>query len=382
MTQPIVALHLADTHLGYRQYSLFERELDIYRVFEKAVDTAVEERVDLVIHSGDFFDTSKPPPQAIRVALRALKRLAEHNIPIVAVLGDHDIPKRRGDHPLSIFEDLGLVRVLGVSKSDVQVRLRTRGGQEVVVAGLPHHKRSLRESLLLKLRALKPHDQLPSILVLHQGLEGYVLDHELSLHELPRGFSYYALGHVHKPSVIQHEGIVAAYPGSLDALRMDEAKYDHGVILAEIDKRGAILTRIRLETRPQLIHVIEYDRLESSLAGLARTLAGYKEKPLLHLVIRGKNIDRKRVYKLIQSYIGNKVIYVNVKIDEYIEEAGVTIDVDKGLDLLDIIEKRLGDKMLARLAEEIIEKVKLGAKEAEIEYLVEKYFRERYGGRP
>ncbi len=380
MPQTIVALHMADTHLGYRQYSIFERELDIYKVFQKAVETAIEERVDLVIHAGDFFDTSKPPPQAIREALRALRRLAEHNIPVVAVLGDHDIPKRRGDHPLSIFEDLGLVKVLGVTKSSMSIRVRSRSGQEVLVAGLPHHKRSIREALLLRLRSLKPHDEIPSILVLHQGLEGYVLEPELSISELPKGFSYYALGHVHKPAVIKSEEVTAAYPGSIDALRMDEAQYEHGVLLVEIDGRNAFPTRIRLESRPQLVYTLDYERLESSLASIARSLVEYKDRPLLHLIIRGKNIDRKRVYKLIQNYIGERALYVNVRIEEYIEEAGVTIDVDKGLDLFEIMEKRLGDKMLARLAEEIIERVKLGAKEVEIEYLVEKYFRDRYGG--
>ena len=30
--------HLADTHLGYRQYGLFEREKDFYEVFEKVID--------------------------------------------------------------------------------------------------------------------------------------------------------------------------------------------------------------------------------------------------------------------------------------------------------------------------------------------------------
>ena len=43
--------HLADTHLGYRQFGLLEREKDFYEVFDKIIDRIIEEKVDFVIHS-------------------------------------------------------------------------------------------------------------------------------------------------------------------------------------------------------------------------------------------------------------------------------------------------------------------------------------------
>ena len=46
--------HLSDTHLGYRQFGLNEREKDFYEVFELIIDKIIEENVDFVIHSGDF----------------------------------------------------------------------------------------------------------------------------------------------------------------------------------------------------------------------------------------------------------------------------------------------------------------------------------------
>lgn len=46
--------HLSDTHLGYRQYGLIEREDDFYNVFNEIVDKIIDERVDFVIHSGDL----------------------------------------------------------------------------------------------------------------------------------------------------------------------------------------------------------------------------------------------------------------------------------------------------------------------------------------
>ena len=34
--------HLADTHLGYRQYGLLEREEDFYDAFNKIIDDIIE----------------------------------------------------------------------------------------------------------------------------------------------------------------------------------------------------------------------------------------------------------------------------------------------------------------------------------------------------
>ena len=49
--------HLADTHLGHKQYNLEERENDIYDVLEEIGEIILEEKLDIVIHSGDLFDS-------------------------------------------------------------------------------------------------------------------------------------------------------------------------------------------------------------------------------------------------------------------------------------------------------------------------------------
>ncbi len=365
---------------------MYERELDIYELFNEAVEQAIRERVDLVVHSGDFFDSPRPPPQAIRAAVHTLRRLRERGIPVVAVLGDHDIPKRRGEHPLSILADLGLLRVLMLDEEST-LRLRTRSGVEVFLAGLPHHRRVSASKLKLRLSKLRPPDErIPKILVLHQGLEGYAPEPELNPSELPRGYSYYALGHVHAPQSLRVGAGLAVYPGSLDALRLDEAVYDHGFVIAEVDYESAVATQVKLSSRrPQLLIRVDYSKLVEQLHDAARKLsaASASKKPLVHIIVEGEKIDRQKVYKLIQSVIAPHALYVHLVVRERRVEAGrVTVeDISGKLDIHELLVKMLGgDKQLAELAYRLLELVSHGAGDAEIHHAVEEYFRARYGG--
>ncbi len=48
-------LHMADCHLGYRQYNLRERFNDFGQAFLNVIDTAIAEKVDFVLLAGDLF---------------------------------------------------------------------------------------------------------------------------------------------------------------------------------------------------------------------------------------------------------------------------------------------------------------------------------------
>jgi DNA repair exonuclease SbcCD nuclease subunit len=81
--------HFADTHLGYRQYGLAERENDFYERFDEIIDHMIENDVDCVIHSGDLFESPKPPIKALLTAQQGFMRLVSHNIPVYVIAGNH-----------------------------------------------------------------------------------------------------------------------------------------------------------------------------------------------------------------------------------------------------------------------------------------------------
>ena len=75
-------VHVSDTHIGFSAYrkvddetGINQREMDIYRRFAEFADKAIEIHPDLVIHSGDLFDSVRPSNRAISVALDNLARI-------------------------------------------------------------------------------------------------------------------------------------------------------------------------------------------------------------------------------------------------------------------------------------------------------------------
>jgi exonuclease SbcD len=385
-------LHVSDTHLGHRQYGLFERELDIYDVWDEIVEKALRERVDLVVHSGDLFDTSRPPPQAIRAAIRGLRRLREAGIPVVAVMGDHDIPKRRQLPPNAVLEDLGLLRTLGLRRPAEAAKLRTRSGAQVYVAGVSNQRGPhARQRLLEALRGLaRPPSDMASILVLHQTLQEVAPDYELSLGELPRGYSYYALGHVHLHRGWRLGDSYAAYPGSPEALRLDEAKQQPRrlVLLAEVvPSKTLSLGQLELERpRPQLVYEIEYrgmEELQARLREIRGRLAQYPadRRPILHLAIL--NVPRgvkTKIYQLAEQLFRSVTLTYRLRLEVEESDLPTSVQATRGqVSLEELLRALLRDPQLVELAHRIIDVAGSGDTKRSREEEILSLIKEAYG---
>jgi len=122
--------HLADTHLGRRQFNLDEREEDFYRAFHRIIDKIIEERVDFVVHSGDLFDDKKPSIKALLEVKKGVRKLADAGIKLYTVAGNHDIPKRTGALvPHELFDEVVLLESSFVVE------------KEVFIGGIPYFSR-------------------------------------------------------------------------------------------------------------------------------------------------------------------------------------------------------------------------------------------------
>lgn len=198
--------HLADVHLGFRQYhrqtpgGVNQREADIAAAFRAAVDGIIAARPDAVLVAGDLFHAVRPTNQAIVFAFRELQRLrsALPEAPIVVIAGNHDTP--RSTETGSI---LRLYAELGVELALDEPRRLSWPARDLSVLAVPYQALRSPERPVLRPDGPERHQ----VLLVHGEVEGVyppevsgaawggVLLHRDEVHA-PE-WSYVALGHYH-----------------------------------------------------------------------------------------------------------------------------------------------------------------------------------------
>ena len=294
--------HLADTHLGFRQFGLIEREKDFYEVFGKVIDKIIEEKVDFVIHSGDLFETARPSPNALLEFQKGLLKLKGAGIPMYAIAGNHDEVMRKGSIPPQvIFKKLGLKVISPINTNYTQ--------GDIFIAGLPYYPSSQNKVLKSKLVELskKAANYDKSVLVLHQGIDKYFnLQYELEIGDIPDNFDYYALGHLHNYINDSFGKGRLVYPGSSEVWKTNElADYRQngkGFVVVDFDGQKPIVKRVKVDIPREFIKkTIDYNELEAGIASIKQTIKDFDKKPILDLEIKNVDSDTNFVYDIINE---------------------------------------------------------------------------------
>jgi len=277
--------HIADPHLGIRQYhrqtsaGINQREADVAQAFRAAIDGVIAARPDVVVFAGDLFHSVRPSNSAIVFAFRQLQRLREAlpNAPVVLIAGNHDTPRTvETGSILRLFEELGVDVATDEPRRLVYPEL------DLSIFAVP------REAILsAEPPALQPEgSQKHQVLVAHFEVEGeYPLGHVateyggtvISRRELHlEGWTYIALGHYHT----QHQVAKNAwYSGSLDFIgpniwgeasdEVDHGSHGKGWLLVDLETQ-------RVERRPvpaaRAVLDLEPVRAEGKSAGVLDTL--------------------------------------------------------------------------------------------------------------
>lgn len=303
--------HLADTHLGYRQFGLIEREKDFYEVFGKVIDNIIEEKVDFVIHSGDLFETAKPSPMALLEFQKGLLKLKGAGIPMYAIAGNHDSVMRKGSIPPQvIFKKMGLKVISPINTNYMQ--------GDIFIAGLPFYPASQSGVLKSKLVELskKASSHEKSILVLHQGVDNYFdYQYELETGDIPDNFNYYALGHIHKYTLTDFGQGKLVYPGSTEVWKTDELKDYHengkGFVVVDFEGQKPTVKRVKVDLPREFIRrSIDYNKLESNIAGIKDTIKDFDKKPILILEINNVDSDTSVIYDMINEELGDLALMI------------------------------------------------------------------------
>lgn len=232
-------LHLSDSHIGYSTYNKLDengynqREVDVQNAFIQIIDFALEEKPDLVLHSGDLFDTVRPTNRAISFALEQILRLSKAGIPLVMIAGNHEAPRlRETGSVFRLFEHLD--SVFPVYKSAME---SFKFG-DLSVHALPH---CMDKPIFEKeLKLLKPDKKFKyNIAMLHAGVAGLSVFKTGEFNEqiahsggLDKNFDYIALGHYHDHCEVTDN---AVYAGSTERLGFGEVGQDKGFVMVDLD---------------------------------------------------------------------------------------------------------------------------------------------------
>jgi DNA repair exonuclease SbcCD nuclease subunit len=294
--------HISDTHLGLQQYGLEEREQDVYDSFNQTINISIKDHVDFVIFAGDIFHTPNPSGTAILQMANALKRLKENSIDSFFILGEHDISRMRATPVPYVYHNLQFSKYVGNGKPVYHKDVMIAGFDKIRKNELQPFEEKFREIDILA----KQHNG-HKILVLHQGItEVNQFAAELNSSDLPKNFTYYAMGHLHDKSVKQFDqlGGPLAYPGSTEMTTSEGIKEaEKGFFEVDISSQEAKPNWIKLDTRPQFSTKIESEDLDASISAILEKISAFDKKPIVEIKIIGKDIERDVVQTKISQII-------------------------------------------------------------------------------
>ena len=281
--------HISDTHLGLVQYGLGEREQDIYDSFNQAIDISINDKVDIVIFAGDVFHTPTPSGTAILQMANALKRLKQNGIESFFVLGEHDISRVRTTPIPYVYHNLEFSKYIGREEPVYY--------KNVMIIGLDKIRKNEMEGLeekFSKLESLASKHDGHKILVLHQGVtEINKFAGEINSTDLPKNFTYYAMGHLHDKFLKQYEHLKGplVYPGSTD-MTSNQGDVEKGFFEVDISETDAKPEWKKLDTRLQIIEKIEFEKIDSEIQELNEKISKLEKKPIIKIKIKGDNLER------------------------------------------------------------------------------------------
>lgn len=294
--------HISDTHLGLVQYGSEERAQDVYDAFNQSIDISIKDHVDFVIFAGDLFHTPNPSGTAILQMANALKRLKENSIDSFFILGEHDISRMRATPVPYVYHNLEFSKYVGRGKPVYHKDVMIVGFDKIRKSELASFEEKFREIDVLA----KQHNG-HKILVLHQGItEVNQFAAELNSADLPKSFTYYAMGHLHDKSVKQFDqlGGSLAYPGSTEMTTSEGIKEtEKGFFEVDISSKEAKPNWIKLDTRPQFSTKIESKNLDTSISKVLEKISTFDKKPVVEIKIIGKDIERDIVQTKISQII-------------------------------------------------------------------------------
>ncbi|MFA6023411.1 MAG: exonuclease SbcCD subunit D [Candidatus Pacearchaeota archaeon] len=188
--------HLGDCHLGGWRFPELQ-ELNM-QSFSMAIDISIKEKVDMLLITGDLFDSAYPAIEILKKAFAEFKKLKDAKIPCYIIAGSHDYSVA-GKTFLEVLEHAGFCEnVFKFEERDEKIILQPTIIKNFALYGYPGKKSGLEVPDLRRV-TLQDAPGFFKIFLLHTTITeaiGTLPIESISIKELPKA-DYYALGHLH-----------------------------------------------------------------------------------------------------------------------------------------------------------------------------------------
>ena len=268
---------MADVHLGAAIRGLQDA---IAEAYERAIDAALANKVDFVVLAGDAFDTSRPSYGDYLRFFAGLDRLAEAEIPLYLIAGNHD-PFTTWARDVERLPDSA--HLIGVNGPEFT--LFERDGEPLcLIGGRSYYNQSWPAdenvetgiSRAAAIEALAPSmpqaaDSPFMVGVIHTGLDIDMSKARSDLNELlAADVDYWACGHLHQRCVFPSEASPrVVFSGCVQGRDIKESG-ERGCFLVELERTNGGSIARWLEFIPTSSIVLQHLRVD---VGACQTLA-------------------------------------------------------------------------------------------------------------
>jgi DNA repair protein SbcD/Mre11 len=323
-------IHAADLHLdspfrgiGKASVALKDRlQSTTLGALRRVVDHTIESKADFLVVAGDIYDSKDRNLRALVSFRHEMERLAERNVPVFLVHGNHDPLNGWG----SGFQLPPNVITFG-GQADTEPFIR-RGRVVAQITGVSYLRERVTDNLA---SSLKPADDAPySIAVLHANVghqSGHADYAPAAVSELAAaGFEYWALGHVHTRSVLASEPAMIVYPGNTQGRNPRETG-PRGCYQVDVDTYGrAHLEFVDTSTARwahlelSISHMNSVDQfVDAMLAGAREAASAFNGPTVARCTIRGngplhRDLRRDDMSEELADILGSVLIAESVRI--------------------------------------------------------------------
>jgi exonuclease SbcD len=324
-TEKVRLLHFADIHVGMENYGGLDpatgvnrRVLDFLERFDELIKYGLTRDVDLVVFAGDAYKRRRPSPTYQRAFARRVKRLADAGVPVVLLVGNHDLPTMvQKASSVDIFSTLDVPNVTVASVEAVHQIETKRGTVQVATVPYPVRQRllthdnfrglsieeldeALQRIVTENIEALrqKLDPSLPAVLTAHLSVSNATYGSERSV-MISRdavvlksaldgaAWDYVALGHVHKHQSLNGDNQPPiVYAGSLERVDFGEEDDPKGFCWVELGVGETRWEFIEVDARPFATIRADVRETDDPLVALAQEVERHDvEDAVVRLIV-------------------------------------------------------------------------------------------------